>query len=345
MKKHTNIAYVFLFCVCLPLTLWAGYASYGNDHLNLLHGPGAELYGSSYGLMQYGSENTMINPARLDADAAKPLYLYHASWFRNEVSASSIAYTFRYKDKPVGVMVSRVGVSAIPDSRNALLDYGVDGIPGTGSAGEGNGILDDNEIIDYGQIVYKAIAHYTVHLGMPLFRKGNFETGVSIGFLYTDLIETKGYGLTFDLTAQHLGKYVHQLYSIKNLPSALMVFNSGVAQYYPPEIQAAWLYSLELNDLQIHTGLAFSMSINENLDYYMFRIGSVLAMDLRPVLRLAYKNTFAAGISYRHGDGVHAGLELTLPLIDISYSFRPSINHDLGSSHLISLRLSTDIFK
>lgn len=242
-------------------------------------------------------------------------------------------------------MVSRVGVSAIPDSRHALLDYGVDGIPGTGAAGEGNGRLDDNEIIDYDRIVYKTIAHYTVHLGMPLIQKGGFKTGMSIGLLYTDLIETNGYGLTVDLTAQHLGKHIHQLYSIKNLPSAFMVFNSGAAQYYPPEIRAAWLYPLELKDLQIHTGLAFSMSIRENLDYYMFRIGSVLAMDLQPVLRMVYKKTFAAGISYRHGDGVHAGLELMLPLIDISYSFRPSINYDLGSSHLISLRLSTDIFK
>jgi hypothetical protein len=345
MKIFKKIS-LFLFSgLILPVALSAGYASYGNDHLNLLHGPGAELYGSSYGLMQYGSENTTINPARLNADTAKPLYLYHASWFRNEVSASSIAYTFKYKEKAIGVMVSRVGITAMPDSRNALLDYGVDGIPGTGSAGEGNGRLDENEIIDYDQVVYRGIANYTVHLGMPLVKKGNFETGLSIGLLYTDLMETSGYGLTFDLSAQHTGKHIHSLYAVKNLPSALMVFNNGAAQYYPPELRAAWLYALDMKHLQLYTGIAFSMSIRENLDYYMFRFGTLAAVDVQPVIRLTYKDTFAAGVSYRHGDGVHAGLELILPLIDISYSFRPSLDHDLGSSHLISLRLSTDIFK
>ena len=345
MKKIIQILFFLFSGLLLPVGLSAGYASYGNDHLNLLNGPGAELYGSSYGLLQYGSENTIINPARLNADAAKPLYLYPASWFRNEVSASAAAYTFRYKEKAIGVMVSRVGITAVPDSRNALLDYGLDGIPGTGSNGEGNGRLDENEIIDYDQVVYHGLANYTVHLGMPLVKKGNFETGLSIGFLYTDLMETSGYGLTFDLSAQHTGKHMHSLYAIKNLPSALMVFNNGAVQYYPPEFRAAWLYALDMEHLQLYTGIAFSMSIGENMDYYMFRLGNRAAMDVQPVIRLAYKDIFAAGVSYRHGDGVHAGLELMLPLVDISYSFRPSLNHDLGSSHLISLRLSTDIFK
>ncbi|MDZ7797560.1 MAG: hypothetical protein U5N56_11205 [Candidatus Marinimicrobia bacterium] len=68
-------------------------------------------------------------------------------------------------------------------------------------------------------------------------------------------------------------------------------------------------------------------------------------MDVLPVLRIRYKENFSAGISYRHREGLHAGVEIDLPLLDIAYAFRPSVNGDLGSSHLISLRLSTDIFK
>ena len=55
-----------LFTVGLILTaaisLNAAYRSYGNDYLNLLRGPGGELYGSAYGLMASGSENVMLDP-------------------------------------------------------------------------------------------------------------------------------------------------------------------------------------------------------------------------------------------------------------------------------------------
>ncbi|MCF7833388.1 MAG: hypothetical protein K9N05_07430 [Candidatus Marinimicrobia bacterium] len=331
--------------IILPMGLIAGYASYGNDYLNLLRGPGGELYGAAYGLMQYGSENTMLNPARLSETSNKSLYLYHSTWFRNEVSASSVAFTFNYKDQHIGVMVSRIGISDIPDSRNALLDYGLDGIPGTGDTGEGNGQLDENEIIDYDGVLFTGIANYTIHLGLPVYQKGNFSFGLNLGFLYTSLIETNGYGLTFDLHAEHKGKYVQSLYSLKNLPSAIMVFNSGNAQYYPPQFKGAWLVPFTVGDFKFKPGISSAVSITENLDYYMFSIGSVLAFDIQPLIQIEYKNLVAAGISYRWGDGLHAGIEFNMPFLDVSYSFRPSINGDLGSSHLISLRISTDIFK
>lgn len=347
MKQHRkNNQYIFfIIMIFLPLYVFAGYVSYGNDYLNLLRGPGGELYGVSYGLMQNGSENTLMNPAGLQTTSTKPLYLYHSTWFRNEVSASSIGYTFQYNNKPIGLMISRIGVEDIPDSRNALLDYGLDGIPGTGDTGEGNGQLDENEIIDYESIRFTGIANYSLHLGIPLMNVGAFQTGITFGLLYADLFETSGFGLTFDIYAQHLGQHIHSLYSIKNLPSAIMVFNSGSAQYYAPQINAAWLVPVDIKDFRLLPGITFNMSITENLDYYMFHIGSVIAIDLQPVIRIQYKERIAAGISYRYGDGIHAGIEFSLPLLDISYSFRPSINNDLGSSHLISLRLSADIFK
>lgn len=329
----------------LPLLLQAGFRSYGNDHLNLLQGPGSSLYGTAYGLMNSGSENTLINPAGLTGISSKPLYLYHSSWFRNEVTASSVAYSFSHKEKALGLMVSRVGITDIPDTRNALLDYGVDGIPGTGDRGEGNGVLDENEILDYDNVQYAGIANYALHLGMPVYQKKAWTAGITFGFLFTDLIDTRGYGLNFDLYAQHEGKHIRSLYTFKNLPSAMMVFNNGVTQFYSPKLKTAWLFPLKTGDFQFSAGLSAGVSILEDLDYYLFHLGSVFAVDVLPVLRVRYKENFSAGISYRHREGLHAGVEIGLPLLDITYAFRPSVNGDLGSSHLISLRLSTDIFK
>ncbi|MDD3094763.1 MAG: hypothetical protein WC372_05395 [Candidatus Neomarinimicrobiota bacterium] len=335
---------LILLCL-LPALLPAAYRSYGNDHLNLLQGPGAVLYGTAYGLMQQGSENTLINPAGLQLSAGKPLYLYHASWFRNEVTASSLAYTLNYRQKAMGLMVSRIGVSDIPDSRNALLDYGLDGIPGTGDSGEGNGILDENEILDHDNIRYSGIANYALHLGMPLLEKGNFRGGMSLGLLYSDLMISKGFGMTLDLYAELRGKHVQSLYAVKNLPSAIMIFSNGSAQYYPPQLRGAWLFPIKWNAVSLSPGISASMAFAENLDYYLLSLGRALALDIQPLLRLQYRDVLAAGISYRFREGLHAGIEILLPLLDIAYTFRPSVNGDLGSSHLFSLRLSTDIFK
>jgi hypothetical protein len=338
-------ALLFLLLTAVSTGLFAQYASYGNDYLNLLRGPGGELYGTAYGLMQNGSENTLLNPARLRDLSDKSLYLYHASWFRNEVTASSAAMTFHYKDQPVGLMVSRIGISDVPDSRNALLDYGLDGIPGTGDTGEGNGQLDPNEIIDYDGVLFTGIANYTLHIGMPVYQKNDLSFGLSLGLLYTDLIQTRGYGLTFNVYAEHRGNRLRSLYSVQNLPSALMVFGNGTAQVYPPQIKAAWLLPLKTGNFNFQPGISAAVSFAEDLDYYLFSLGSIAAFDLLPMLQVEYKNLLAAGISYRFGEGFHAGLELRLPVLDITYSFRPSVNADLGSSHLVSLRISTDIFK
>lgn len=345
MERRKNYIWGLIALLFLPFGLSAKYASYGNDYLSLLRGPGGELYGTAYGLMQYGSDNTMLNSARLDPANSKSIYLYHSTWFRNEVSASSAAFTFNLKNRPVGVMLSRIGVEDIPDSRNALLDYGIDGIPGTGDTGEGNGILDENEIIDYDGVIFQGIANYTLHLGMPIYKVNKWNFGLTLGLLYTSLIESSGLGLTFDFNAEHEGKYLRSLYSFKNLPSALMVFSNGSAQYYPPQFKSAWLAPVKIGDISLEPGLSAAVAISENIDYYLFSIGKTIAVDIQPLVRVKYKEILAAGFSYKAGNGFHAGLEILLDKLDINYSFRPSLGGDLGSSHLISLRISPEILK
>ena len=125
----------------------------------------------------------------------------------------------------------------------------------------------------------------------------------------------------------------------------LLPRNSGAAQFYPPQLKAAWLVPFKAGDFTFEPGLSSAVAVTENLDYYMFSIGSVFAFDIQPLVRISYKNKISAGISYRYREGLYAGIEVNLPLLDLSYSFRPSVNGDLGSSHLVSLRISTDLFK
>ena len=111
-----------------------------------------------------------------------------------------------------------------------------------------------------------------------------------------------------DVHAEHKGKLIQSLYSIKNLPTAVMVFGSGSAQYYAPQVKAAWLFSFDLGELKLRPGISSAISFAEDLDYYMFHLGSFLALDIQPVVHIAYKDLVSLGLSYRYGDGFHAGM-------------------------------------
>lgn len=334
-----------LMVVTLASGLYAGFRSYGNDYLNLLWGPGGELYGKAYGLLSNGSENVMLNAANLSSASEKPLYLYYSSWFKNQVSASSLAYRFSYADRSMGIMVSRVGVDDIPDSRQALLDYGLDGIPGTGDSGEGNGRLDENEIIDYDGVSFTSTSNYTVHFATELGSWKSFNFGLSAGFLYANLSETSGLGLTLNAYAQHRGKHIQSLYSIRNIPSAVMVYQQGLAEYYAPALDAAWIYSLELGNLKITPGINAGISLYEDQQTALITLADAVSLQIQPILRINYNDFLALGFSYRSARGIYGGMEIMLKNLDICYSFRPMSGSDLGSSHLISLRISPQLFK
>ena len=52
----------------------------------------------------------------------------------------------------VSVIMLYENVNGIPDTRGALLDWGLDGIFGTFDVGEGNGSLDEGERLDVDKI-------------------------------------------------------------------------------------------------------------------------------------------------------------------------------------------------
>jgi hypothetical protein len=87
------------------------------------------------------------NPAGLAQLDHREFTLMHAGQWGNVVKRDFLNAALP-GDESYGVSLYRVGVDDIPYTNDALLDYGLDGLPDTGDPGEGNGELDEGERID-----------------------------------------------------------------------------------------------------------------------------------------------------------------------------------------------------
>ena len=59
------------------------------------------------------------------------------------VNSDLIGFSLSNFNRPINIILLYEGIDQIPDTRNLLLDFGLDGIPGTGDIGENNGQLDE----------------------------------------------------------------------------------------------------------------------------------------------------------------------------------------------------------
>ena len=64
-------------------------------------------------------------------------------------------------------------IDRIPDTRDMLLDFGLDGIPGTGDVGEGNGQVDEGERLDKDKLSYFSQKQTGVYLSTSWKSKSN----------------------------------------------------------------------------------------------------------------------------------------------------------------------------
>ena len=75
--------------------------------------------------------------------STRKISLTHQSRFAGLINSELISFQVNNKDKLINLNLILEGVSNIPDTRSALLDWGYDGQYGTNDLGESNGIIDE----------------------------------------------------------------------------------------------------------------------------------------------------------------------------------------------------------
>ena len=140
MIRRTIFYFVLFFQLANAETYWVryGWEIFANA------GDGRSLaLGNTLTASGGGAIGPLFNPALDPGISEFGLTYAHQSRFagliNSDLGAFSLSNSLRW---PIGIIVLHEGISNIADTRNILLDFGEDGQPGTGDAGEGGRLAD-----------------------------------------------------------------------------------------------------------------------------------------------------------------------------------------------------------
>ena len=235
----------------------------------------------------------------------------------------------------------RLAVDDIPNTTNALLDYGIDGIPNTGDQGEGNGIIDENERIDPNQVFYFNSADYAVFLSYGAKQRENFYYGGNVKVLRKGIGENSAWGMGFDLACLWR-PYPHFNVgaNLQDITTTLLVWDTGRKEAITPtsKIGVAYFWESSIIAGQIIPALDMDIRFENRHISAQYNLGRV-SFDLHLGAEYRLKNLLALRLGLDTGRFA-AGIGIKLPKLNIDYAF---LSHqDLGDTHRISVILTLE---
>ncbi|HDP99671.1 MAG TPA: hypothetical protein ENN22_10890, partial [bacterium] len=244
MKNHKfafliSLVFIFLNASFGNLAAKIVKAKYAGEFLAT--GVGARALGMGGAFVAVSGDVTggYWNPAGLTRVDYPQLIAMHSQRF-----AGLVNYNYGAVAVPVGkvsslaLSVIRLGVDDIPNTTDALLDYGRDGIPNTGDEGEGDGILDENERIDPNRVVYFNSAEYGILLSYATKRNANLSWGANVKLLKKGIGKNSAWGMGFDLAALWQPSQRWQLgFNLQDVTTTLLVWDTGRQEAIIPTIK------------------------------------------------------------------------------------------------------------
>lgn len=286
------------------------------------------------------------NPAGLSSLMFSQIAFMHAEQFAGEVNYdyASIAIPYQ-KKRTLSFSLIRLGIDDIPDTRNALLDYGLDGIPNTHDTGEGNGILDQGERLDVTRIKYFSNADYAFYASFAHARTTSFSYGGSIKIIRRAIGSNTAFGIGFDVGAQwRTSRKLIVGANLMDATSTLIAWNTGSRELISPTLKVGIAYPLGWKFIHgsltpvIDSDVRFenrgkSAQVAFGRASMDFHYGVEANIYHRVFLRTGYDDIkrFTAG----------AGVYVHKLNVDYSFSSFDSVE-ELGNTHRISITLSLD---
>lgn len=137
------------------------------------------------------------------------------------------------------LVLFRGGVSGIPDTRDALLDYGTDGVADTQDPDgtENNGQLDPGERLSINSINYFSTQQFLAELGYTHHFNTKLAAHGTARLLYHDLYAESGFGVGFHggLLYQPI-KSMHLGIEVTDILSTTVFWSSGLTEVYAPQV-------------------------------------------------------------------------------------------------------------
>ena len=301
---------------------------------------------SSIGYPIQNPGTVLLNPA-LSLSHNNMIGLTHQSRMSGTSNSEFIGFDKYINDSSwVSVIILYEGVDGIPDTRGALLDWGLDGIFGTFDVGEGNGSLDDGERLDVDKIRFfnqNIFGLYGAH--SKIFN--NWRIGFGLKIILHTIDKEFGIGAGLDIGAFRNYNNTGIGLIVKNLPSSGLIWESGNIEISPPSLHfglhqkfSVSKYELEINPMLRGSILSLDKSIDSEL--VLGKIPMEFSAGFEAILKK--KLFFRIGIFQRGTLASGIGLSWNDFIVDYAFLNDGSLN-GIEKNHLLSVSVSIERLK
>ena len=315
---------------------WEVFKSAGDARILSLGGSAVTDFGTSV--------SPLFNPASSNRVGIHNFNYTHQNRLAGMINSDLIGFQIKSYSRPLNLILMHEGIDQIPDTRNILLDFGFDGIPGTNDIGENNGLLDDGERLDENKIKYFSQRQIGFHLSTA-WEKKSLTYGLAVKGLNHNLGEYSafGVGLDFGLLAAPW-KNGHIGITVKDISTSWLVWDSGTVERFKPTLISGISHSFNLKRLPL--------TLNAMGDFIWDLSGKSFDDDLKfgnygAKLLLGFNIIYNQMVSIRLGRnniGANtAGVGLSWKNVSLDYAFlNEPAESGLGATHLISLSANAE---
>jgi len=288
----------------------------------------------------------LLNPALSNMFNNK-IGITHQSRIAGMINSELIGFNKNLTDSNwVSISLLYEGVSNIPDTRNVLLDWGVDGVFGTFDTGEGNGVLDEGERLDVNKIGYFSQNQFGLYgaISRP-YRK--WQVGLGVKLLVHTIDNHYAIGAGINIGAYKALKNTHIGIVLNNSPSSGLIWDNGNIELSPGSVSVGIhhlisleKYNIEINPICKTNFLIADRTIDSRLLF------NTIPFELFGALEVIYGENIFLRFGLFQSGSLSTGLGIILKNISIDYAFiiDNSIK-GLDDNHLITIGLSSDWIK
>ena len=337
--RMPSMKYLKLLLI-FPILLSAETVSYGEDPFVLGMSIDAYALGNIRALPM-ANPSPGANVAFLGGDRSKRLGFQHTEGFGGVYQTDVLSGTM---DK-WSLVLFRGGVSGIPDTRDALLDYGTDGVADTGDEDgtEDNGQMDPGERLSINSIDYFSTQQFLAELGYNREISPKLALHGTARLLYNDLHAESGLGVGFHggLLYEPIGK-LRLGVEVTDILTTTVFWSSGLTEIYAPQVYLGLDYMIGFRNIPflIHpiVQAEFSLSGEQaelNNETWGYSTG----------LEIIFQNQLFIQLGRNAQDQFQVGALISTQYLDLHYGTGFSeLSTIAGQTHRVGVGLKLDEF-
>ena len=338
-----RIGFIF-FITSYPIFGQTYWVKYGWQVFENAGDARTKSLGSAVVTSQGATIASLYNPASINLNAKHNIHYTHQNRLGGMINSDLIGIPLKNFKRPFNLILMYEGIDKIPDTRDMLLDFGLDGMPGTGDIGEGNGQVDEGERLDRDKLSYFSQKQTGIHLSTS-WNRGTHSYGIAIKSLFHNIGEFSSTGIGIDLgLISSLWNNGTIGFLIKDISTSWQVWNNGTVERFKPILISGFSHQhdFENQNLKVIGSADFKWDTNGSKN--IFKTFGSNNTYLMLGLNIKYKERIALRVGQNQINVTTLGLGLSWSNISLDYAFiGEPINSGLGSTHLISFSLDSNL--